>query len=129
MEKKYLELVELLHKYNYYYYEKNESLVSDVEYDKLLKELEELEENYPELKISNSPSEKVGSHFKTSKFNKVTHKKSMLSLSNSYNISEVENFIVSMKMENLSKLLLGETVSLVKMLLKIYLKSKVFLTI
>ena len=52
MEKKYLELIELLHKYNYYYYEKNESLVSDVEYDKLLKELEELEENYPELKIS-----------------------------------------------------------------------------
>lgn len=97
MEKKYLELIELLHKYNYYYYEKNESLVSDVEYDKLLKELEELEENYPELKISNSPTEKVGSHFKTSKFNKVTHKKSMLSLSNSYNISEVENFIVRAK--------------------------------
>ena len=59
LEKKYLELVELLHKYNYYYYEKNESLVSDVEYDKLLKELDltEAKELYQLImSLSKSPT-------------------------------------------------------------------------
>lgn len=93
MEKRYEELVNLLHKYNYYYYEKNESLVSDFEYDKLLKELENIEKENPNLKIQGSPSEKVGSSFKETKFTKVTHKKAMLSLSNSYNIGDVADFI------------------------------------
>mgnify|MGYP003455398816 FL=1 len=86
-----------MHKYNYYYYEKNESLVSDVEYDTMLKEVEALEEKYPEIKSKNSPTDKVGSHFKDTKFNKVTHKQAMLSLSNSYNIGDVADFIVRAK--------------------------------
>ena len=93
IKNRYEELVELLHKYNYYYYEKNESLVSDFEYDNLLKELEEIEKINPQLKIAGTPSEKVGSHFKDTKFKKVTHKKAMLSLSNSYNIGDVADFI------------------------------------
>ena len=99
IKKRYEELINLLHKYNYYYYEKNESLVSDVEYDTMLKEVEveDLEEKYPEIKSKNSPTDKVGSHFKDTKFNKVTHKQAMLSLSNSYNIGDVADFIVRAK--------------------------------
>lgn len=97
IKNRYEELINLLHKYNYYYYEKNESLVSDVEYDNMLKEVEALEEKYPEIKSKNSPTDKVGSHFKDTKFNKVTHKQAMLSLSNSYNIGDVADFIVRAK--------------------------------
>ena len=97
IKNRYEELINLLHKYNYYYYEKNESLVSDVEYDTMLKEVEALEEKYPEIKSKNSPTGKVGSHFKDTKFNKVTHKQAMLSLSNSYNIGDVADFIVRAK--------------------------------
>lgn len=93
IKNKYEELLELVHKYNYYYYEKNESLVSDFEYDKILKELEEIENKNPKMKVEGSPTEKVGSHFKDTKFNKVAHKKAMLSLSNSYNIADVADFI------------------------------------
>jgi hypothetical protein len=49
-------------------------------------EVEALEEKYTDIKSKNSPTDKVGSHFKDTKFNKVTHKQAMLSLSNSYNI-------------------------------------------
>lgn len=104
MEKRYEELVNLLHKYNYYYYEKNESLVSDFEYDRLLKELEEIEKNNPNLKVEGSPSEKVGSSFKETKFTKVTHKKAMLSLSNSYNIGDVSDFIGRAKKSVIDKM-------------------------
>lgn len=93
IKNKYEELLELVHKYNYYYYEKNESLISDFEYDKILKELEEIENKHPEIKVEGSPTEKVGSHFKDTKFSKVAHKKAMLSLSNSYNIGDVADFI------------------------------------
>lgn len=93
IKNRYKELLELLNKYNYYYYEKNESLVSDVEYDFLLKELETIEKSHPEIKAEITPSEKVGSHFKDTKFNKVYHKKAMLSLGNTYNIGEVSDFI------------------------------------
>ncbi len=93
IKNKYEELLELIHKYNYYYYEKNESLVSDFEYDKLLKELEEIENKNPAIRKEGSPTEKVGSYFKDTKFSKVAHKKAMLSLSNSYNIGDVADFI------------------------------------
>lgn len=86
-------LREELERYNYYYYSKNESLVSDVEYDNLLKKLESLEKEYPEFKNTASPSMNVGSSLKDTKFEKITHKSPMLSLSNSYNIGDIEDFI------------------------------------
>ena len=85
-------LREELERYNYYYYSKNESLVSDVEYDSLLKRLEKLEKEYPEFSSKNSPSVNVGSSLKDTKFEKIVHKTPMLSLSNSYNIGEIEDF-------------------------------------
>ncbi len=83
---------EELHRHNYHYYEKNESLISDVEYDKLLKKLEKLEAENPEYRVKNSPTLIVGGGVKDTKFTKVTHKKPMLSLSNTYNLGDLEDF-------------------------------------
>ena len=87
-KRKISELSESLHHYNYMYYVKSESIVSDFEFDILLKELEELEAKFPELIDSNSPSKRVGGtvvkHFET-----VKHRFPMLSLSNSYSKEEI----------------------------------------
>ena len=48
IKKRYEELKDLIRKYNEHYYEKNESLVTDYEYDMLLKEMESIEKEYPE---------------------------------------------------------------------------------
>lgn len=97
--KKYIkELREKIKKYSDYYYTNNESLISDVEFDKLLAELKELEEKYPEYREENSPTEVVGAtSLKETKFQKVTHKKPMLSLSNSYNEGDIADFIERIK--------------------------------
>ena len=86
-------LRELIDKYNNYYYSENSSIVSDSEYDILMKELEELERKYLKEEKDNFLSLKVGSTLKNTKFTKVIHKSPMLSLSNSYNIGEVLDFI------------------------------------
>ncbi|MDR2878634.1 MAG: NAD-dependent DNA ligase LigA [Fusobacteriales bacterium] len=91
IKKHYEELKELIRKYNEHYYEKNESLVTDYEYDMLLKEMETIEKEYPELKDTVSVTEKVGGRA-SGKFSKVVHKVPMLSLSNTYNIGEIEDF-------------------------------------
>lgn len=94
IKKKIEKMREDILKYNQYYYTNNESLISDVEYDNLIKELKELEEEYPQFKNVESPTEKVGAtNLRESKFQKVTHKKSMLSLSNTYNEGEIGDFI------------------------------------
>lgn len=104
-EERIKELRELIEKYSYYYYTLNESLISDVEFDKLLKELEELEKVNPQYSMFDSPTMQVGSSLKNTKFSKVTHKEKMLSLSNSYNIGEIEDFIkrVDKLLENRKK--------------------------
>ena len=63
----YLKLKEEIERYNYFYYSKNESLISDYEFDMLLKKLEKMEYDYPQIKEENSPSEYVGSSLKESK--------------------------------------------------------------
>lgn len=104
-EERIKELRELIEKYSYYYYTLNKSLISDVEFDKLLKELEELEKVNPQYSMFDSPTQQVGSSLKNTKFSKVTHKEKMLSLSNSYNIGEIEDFIkrVDKLLENRKK--------------------------
>ena len=96
MLEKYLKLKKEIEKYNYYYYEKNESLVSDVEFDNLLKELEQMEKEYPELKNIDSPTENVGGSI-NEKFKKIKHNKAMLSLANSYNIEDIKEFDARVK--------------------------------
>jgi DNA ligase (NAD+) len=94
IKKKIEKMREDILKYNQYYYTNNESLISDVEYDNLIKELKELEEQYPQFKSVESPTEKVGAtNLRESKFQKITHKRPMLSLSNTYNEGEISDFI------------------------------------
>ncbi len=85
------ELTEQLNAHNYNYYVLNASVISDQEFDFLLKELEQLELQFPELKSPNSPTQRVGGDI-TDKFEKVTHKSPMLSLSNSYNQEEIQDW-------------------------------------
>ncbi len=85
------ELSEQLNAHNYNYYVLNAPVISDQEFDFLLKELEKLELQFPELKSPNSPTQRVGGDI-TDKFEKVTHKSPMLSLSNSYNQEEIQDW-------------------------------------
>jgi DNA ligase (NAD+) len=85
------ELSEKLNAHNYNYYVLNAPVISDQEFDLLLKELEQLELQFPELKSPNSPTQRVGGDI-TDKFEKVTHKSPMLSLSNSYNQEEIQDW-------------------------------------
>ena len=91
IKEKYLKKIELLQKYNKYYFDKNKPLVSDEEYDFLKKNILKLEIQHAFLKDKRSPSESVG--FKPSKnFQKVMHKIPMLSLGNAFNEEDLINF-------------------------------------
>ncbi len=83
--------INLLKKYNYSYFDKNNSLVTDKKYDELKKEVIDLENNYSFLNSKYSPSKSVG--FKPSKnFKKSLHKVPMLSLSNAFSEEDLINF-------------------------------------
>ena len=88
---KYKKLREDIEKYNHFYYNEDNPLISDREYDDLIKKLENMEKEYPELEKRKSPTEKIGGTA-SEKFSKVIHSVPMLSLSNTYNISEIEDF-------------------------------------
>lgn len=88
---KYIKLKKEIELYNYHYYEKNESLISDTQYDFLLNELIQLEKLYPHFKSDNSPTQKV-SGFLNEKFTKVKHNFPMLSLDNTYSIEDIKDF-------------------------------------
>lgn len=84
-------LRELLHRYSYYYYALNDSLVPDSEYDRLFNELLKLEELYPALKTPDSPTQRVGAHpVKT--FQSVPHELPMLSLDNAFSKEDILAF-------------------------------------
>ena len=72
-----------LHKYNNYYYSRDESLVSDFEFDMLMKKLEELEKKHPQFFDENSPTVRVGGEV-TKKFQSFNHNYPMYSLANTY---------------------------------------------
>ena len=84
-------LVNLLNEANYNYYVLDNPTITDQEYDKYLKELEKLEEEYPEYKSDASPTQRVGGKV-LSKFGKIKHDKPMLSLPDVFNEEEIENF-------------------------------------
>ncbi len=91
VDQKINELREKIREYDYYYYVLAESKVSDYEYDKLLKELESLEQKYPEYITPDSPTQRVGSDL-TKEFLPVKHQIPMLSLANSYNSEDLLDF-------------------------------------
>ncbi len=91
VKKKYKKKIQLLNKYNKEYFNKNNSIISDAEYDKLKKNIIDLENNYSFLKSKNSPSSSIG--FKPNKsFQKLTHRVPMLSLSNAFSVEDLKNF-------------------------------------
>ncbi len=91
VEQKLNELKKKIREYDYHYYVLAESKIPDYEYDKLLKELELLEKEHPELITPDSPTQRVGSDL-TKEFLPVEHKIPMLSLANSYNRNDLLDF-------------------------------------
>lgn len=86
------ELRQELNRHNYNYYVLNSPEISDMEFDDLMRELQSLEEAHPEYYDSYSPTQRVGSDINTA-FTQVAHERPMMSLSNSYSIAEVEDFL------------------------------------
>lgn len=91
INKRYTELIELLKKYNYHYYNLNKPLVDDAAYDSLMNELIDIEKKYPDIKISDSPSVQVGG-FASDTFSEVTHTPPMLSLGNIFTPEDLTDF-------------------------------------
>ena len=88
---RYAELVARIFQHDHLYYVLADPEISDEAYDALLRELVDLERDYPELRTDNSPSQRVGG-FVTRDFPTVTHDTPMLSLANSYSGDEVRDF-------------------------------------
>ena len=85
------ELINLINKYNDAYYQKNESLISDLAFDQLLSELQKLEQENPLFAVNDSPTQRVGGTI-TKQFKSVTHRFPMLSLGNTYNETDLKEF-------------------------------------
>ncbi|MFF9770829.1 NAD-dependent DNA ligase LigA [Streptomyces sp. NPDC014636] len=85
---KHAQLAEQIEEHRFRYYVKDAPVVSDAEFDKLLKALEALEEEYPELRTPDSPTQKVAGSYAT-EFTAVEHRQRMLSLDNTFNDDEL----------------------------------------
>ena len=109
IQEKYTKLRNEIEYHNNLYYNEDKPLISDMKYDALMRELKQLEQEYPELLKNekngeSSPTEKIGGTA-SEKFSKVRHRMPMLSLSNTYNISEIEDFDKRIK-----KIILSENI-------------------
>lgn len=92
-----------IHEYNQLYYVENNPVISDYDFDQLLKRLEALELEFPEYALENSPTKRVGGDL-TKKFETVLHRFPMLSLSNTYSEEEIidwENRLLKLSNEPL----------------------------
>lgn len=90
-EKRIEELIKIINEADYNYHTLDNPTITDQEYDKYIRELFDLESEYPEFVKEDSPTHRVGSVVLDS-FNKITHKIPMMSLSNVFNENEVRNF-------------------------------------
>jgi DNA ligase (NAD+) len=80
-----------LHRHNYRYYVLDDPEISDAEYDRMMQELKQLEENYPQLTRPDSPTTRVGAP-PLEKFDTVAHTIPMLSLDNGFNDEDILDF-------------------------------------
>lgn len=96
-----------LHRHNHNYYVLNAPEISDKQFDTMLKELEELESEYPEFSDPLSPTQRIGSDL-TKSFEHIIHARPMMSLSNSYSIQEVDEWF-----DRIRKALDGESFGIV----------------
>lgn len=90
-EQKISEVRTLLNQYGYEYYVLDKPSIPDAEYDRLMQELLELEEKFPQLKTPDSPSVRVGGEV-LDVFEKVEHRTPMLSLGNAFNEQDLRDF-------------------------------------
>ncbi len=91
IKKRVEKLREEIEYHNYRYYVLDQPEISDAQYDRLMKELEKLEAQYPELRSPNSPTQRVGAH-PLEEFEIVRHTIPMLSLANAFDESEARDF-------------------------------------
>ncbi|MFD6368953.1 NAD-dependent DNA ligase LigA [Streptomyces roseolus] len=85
---KHAELAEQVEEHRFRYYVKDQPVVSDAEFDRLLRTLEALEEEHPELRTPDSPTQKVAGQYETD-FASVEHRERMLSLDNAFDDEEL----------------------------------------
>lgn len=85
-------LTEELNRHNYLYYVESNPEISDFDFDMLLKQLQELEEQFPSLASPVSPTKRVGGDI-TKKFESVVHRYPMLSLANTYSQDEIQDWV------------------------------------
>lgn len=93
IKREYESIVSQINLYDKQYYQENQSLIHDSEYDLLRVRLLEIEEEFPDLILPDSPSQRVGYIVQTA-FKKISHSEQMLSLSNAFSASDVEDFVV-----------------------------------
>lgn len=91
-----LALRKQLNEHNYKYYVLNEPDITDFEFDALMRQLQQLETQHPELADPNSPTQRVGSDL-NQEFKQVAHRYPMLSLANTYNQEEVRDWYQSVQ--------------------------------
>lgn len=91
LKERYLELVKLLNKAATAYYRDDSPFMSDEEYDRLYRELLQMESSDPSLKVPYSPAMRVGAGIREG-FKKVAHSEKMMSLDDAFEVSEVEAF-------------------------------------
>ncbi len=91
VKKRIKKLRDEINYHNFKYYVENSPVISDYEFDQLLKELESLETQFPDLVTPDSPTQRVGGE-PLEGFTTVEHKKAMLSLDNTYNYDELREF-------------------------------------
>ena len=85
-------LTQLLNDANYQYYVLDDPQMPDFEYDRLLRELEDLEKEHPELTLQDSPTKRIGGQA-LSKFRKVTHPVPLMSLQDVFSLDELDDFL------------------------------------
>ena len=98
IQERILALREALHRHNRLYYVENAPEISDFEFDTMMRELQDLEIQHPEYADENSPTQRVGSD-RTSEFKSVKHRYPMLSLSNTYSLEELGEFVERIERE------------------------------
>ena len=91
ISKKIEKLRDKIREHNYRYFVLNQPVISDEEYDELMRELAKLEKKYPELINPDSPTQRVGAP--VNELKSVEHREKMLSLENAFSKDEIENFL------------------------------------
>ena len=92
IKKRLKELSILIKKHNNYYHNLDKPIISDGEFDKLIKENNKLEKLYPSLILEDSPNKKIYGKIKN-KFIKINHKSQMFSLANAFNENDISEFV------------------------------------